>query len=371
MVVTVLLISFVLAAAWANGANDVSKGVGTLVGSGLATYRRAIVWGAVWTVAGGLAAVVVSSGLVETFRTGLLLEAPAALDRFLLAVAIGVFMWVIVASCTGLPVSTTHAMAGAILGAGLTASGVQAIRWPLVATSVALPLALSPFAAAGVSYLLHAATAGWLSRAAGYCVCLERHRIGLVPVGCAHRASSEAPPAPGVVIDRNTACDRDSVVSGVRLTDGAHWATSAALSFARGMNDNPKIIALGVGSAASAGSGITPVFVAGALAMGAGSWLYGRRVTNTLAEEVAAIDPLEGLSASFVASVLVLAASVAVLPVSTTHVATGAIVGAGLRSGARAVRWDTVRTVALAWLVTLPVAGAGATAAWLAVGVIV
>ena len=89
--------------------------------------------------------------------------------------------------------------------------------------------------------------------------------------------------------------------------------------------------------------------------MGVGGLVGGRRVTRTLAERVTDIDPLEGLAASAVAAGLVLAASIVALPVSTTHVASGAIVGVGLRSGARAVQWGTVRAMVLAWLVTLPV----------------
>ena len=108
--------------------------------------------------------------------------------------------------------------------------------------------------------------------------------------------------------------------------------------------------------------------MAGAAAMGMGSYLYGRRVTTTLAEKVTDIDPLEGLSASAVASALVLLASFVALPVSTTHVATGAIVGAGLGGGSGAIRWSTVFELVLAWLVTLPVAGLLAWLAWIVAG---
>lgn len=91
--------------------------------------------------------------------------------------------------------------------------------------------------------------------------------------------------------------------------------------------------------------------------MGLGSYLYGRRVTTTLAERVTDIDPLEGLTASTVACSLVLLASFVALPVSTTHVSTGAIVGAGLHGGAQSVHWRTVANIVAAWVVTLPVAG--------------
>ena len=91
--------------------------------------------------------------------------------------------------------------------------------------------------------------------------------------------------------------------------------------------------------------------------MGFGSFVYGRRVTATLAERVTNIDPLEGLSASAVASSLVLLASFVALPVSTTHVSTSAIIGAGLRGGSEAIQWQTVAHLIVAWGITLPVAG--------------
>ena len=109
------------------------------------------------------------------------------------------------------------------------------------------------------------------------------------------------------------------------------------MSFARGLNDTQKIAALAVLAGASIGISAPSLFIVGAMVMGAGSLIAGGRVTRTLAERVTDIDPLEGLAASAVAAALVLAASIVALPVSTTHVASGAIVGAGLRAGSGAV----------------------------------
>ena len=370
-VVTIaLLLLFVLSLAYANGANDVSKGVGTLVGSGVATYRRGLAWGTLWTVAGALLALVVSVGLVRMFTTGLLV-APPDDELFPLAVAAGAFGWVILASRTGLPVSTTHAMIGAIVGTALAAVGVAGVRWSLLVTSVALPLALSPLVAGLVAYLLHLTSAGRLSRASRYCVCVQSRPPALIPASASVTMLAGAPSgvgvvdAPAVIVDETTNCDEATVWTRVRVTDAAHWGTSAALSFARGLNDSPKIAALGIGAAAAVGVASLWVFVAAAAAMGLGSYLFGWRVTSTLAERVTEIDPLEGLSASTVAASLVLLASFTALPVSTTHVATGAIIGAGLRSGGQAIRWRTVAHLIVAWIVTLPVAGLLAAGVWM------
>jgi PiT family inorganic phosphate transporter len=356
-----VLILLVLAVAFANGANDVSRGVGTLVGSGLATYRRGLAWGTFWTVAGALTAIVVSAGLLKTFSTGLLRNAPGDLDRFFLAVAAGVFVWVIFASRTGLPVSTTHAMTGAIVGAAIVMNGVGGLHWSLLGMTVLVPLALSPFIGGLAAYTLHVLGAKRLSKASRYCVCLDKGRIGFVAVNAFSSTMTAELSRSRIVVGDSSECSPSTVDSRLRVTDAFHWASSAGLSFARGMNDNPKIMALGI---AAAGTG--DLFFAGAAAMAAGSYLYGRRVTNTLAEKVTKIDRLEGLSASVVATTLVLIASVFALPVSTTHVSTGAIVGAGLSDRRDAIHWDTVRKLVLAWIVTLPAAALIAAASWAA-----
>jgi PiT family inorganic phosphate transporter len=121
------------------------------------------------------------------------------------------------------------------------------------------------------------------------------------------------------------------------------------------MNDTPKILALGVTAALALGIGRLPQYALVALAMGIGSMVAGFRVTRTLAEKVTPITPSNGFAANLVTSVLVGAASRFALPVSTTHVSSGAIIGVGLSRGGREVRWSTVGEMALAWFVTLPV----------------
>lgn len=362
MILALLTMACAAGGAWANGANDVSKGVATLVGSRLATYRQGLTWGTAWTVAGAVVALAVTTTLLRTFSTGLVVGRFADSPRFPLAVAAGAFAWVLIASRTGLPVSTTHSLAGAIVGTAVAAEGLGGAEWSVVFGSVAVPLAFSPLVAACLAYLLHAIV-NRLSAAARYCVCLvDRPVLGLPEGGPV--ATSRAATLRIVVVDQERACATADAPGRLRVTDAMHWATSAALSFARGLNDTPKIVAVGVAAAVASGVGALSLYAIAAASMGAGSYLGGRRVTRTLAERITDIDPLEGLSASAVAAVLVLAASFVALPVSTTHVATGAIVGAGLRAGRSAVRWSTVSDLIAAWLITLPVAGAVSAAVW-------
>lgn len=360
MPLAILTIGCAAAMAWANGANDVSKGVATLVGSRLATYAQALRWGTLWTVAGAVTALMLTTTMVKTFSTGLVGSVGLS-PAFPLAVASGAFVWVLIASRTGLPVSTTHSLTGAIVGAALAAGDVDGIRWALALKSVAVPLAFSPLAAAVMAYGLHAAVSQRLTAASRYCICRRERPLLMRDPQPGGVAAAPLIVLPLVLVDEERVCAAGGTLeAGFHLTDAAHWMTSAALSFARGLNDAPKIVALGVAAAGGIGLGAPSLFILGALVMGAGSLISGRSVTRTLAERVADIDPLEGLAASAVAAGLVLAASVIALPVSTTHVASGAIVGVGLRCGSRAVRWTTVRSMVAAWLITVPASGIAA-----------
>jgi PiT family inorganic phosphate transporter len=355
-----LLVALTLAVAFGNGANDVSKGVATLVGAGLTTERRAILWGTGWTVLGAAAAALVSQRLVATFSGAGLLNAPRGGLLWPAAVATGVIGWLLIATRAGMPVSTTHALVGAIVGSGLAAAGPAGVQWTGVLGRVALPLLLSPLLAlALVRGLLPLASAGF-RRIGGYCVCLERRELTL----------ATAMPGATAVIGRElhvlagTECPPE-VVTRVNALDSLHWLTAGFTSFARGLNDAPKILAIGLVAGAALGLEAAPLLALVALAMGAGSWFAGRRVTRTLATKVTPMSGADGLAANVVTSSLVALASGFGWPVSTTHVAGGTVIGIGLRR--REIRWKMVSEMLLAWVVTVPVAGALAWAFFTAV----
>jgi PiT family inorganic phosphate transporter len=365
MLLAILTIVSASAVAWANGANDVSKGVATLVGSRLATYRRGLAWGTLWTAAGAVTALAVAMSMLRTFSIGLVDGPFATSAGFPLAVAVGAFLWVLLASRVGLPVSTTHSLTGAILGTAIAAGGTQGVRWALALKTVAAPLAFSPIAAAGIAYTMHAYANRRLSVASRYCVCVREKSLVMLPEPTDSAVAARVVTLPLVVVNEARTCASSETLRGVPLTDMAHWLTSAALSFARGLNDTPKIVALAIAAATTVGLKRQSVCVVIAVVMAVGSFVYGRRVTRTLGERVTDVDPLEGLAASAVAAGLVLAASFVALPVSTTHVASGAIVGVGLRSGSQGVHWGTVRSMVTAWLITLPVSAGAAATAWI------
>ena len=347
MIIAVLTIAAVGLLAFVNGANDVSKGVATLAGTGRTSYRTAIAWGSLWTFAGGVASLMISVGLVKVFTSAIIGPEVLAIATFPLAVAIGAAAWVTVASVAGLPVSTTHALTGAIVGVALSSGGASAVNWWALLSAVAAPLALSPILSAGIGYGMHAIAA----RLSPTCICIAN---GISPAVFEGTGTITAVPAPQIVA--TTA--RCEIVDGRQrfMPAGAlHWAAAAVLSFARGVNDNAKIAAVGALGFATLTGDPWVLFAATAAAMTAGSYAAGFRVTKTLGERVVHMERDAGLAAALVSAGLVMAASFYTLPVSTTHVSTGAIVGAGLRQGNDAVEWGRVASLIGAWVVTLPI----------------
>ena len=344
--------------AYANGSNDVSKAIATLVGSGVTSFRAAVVWGTVWTVAGGLLAAFATQGLVKAFSGDGFLARPIPGPGFLSAVAVGSIAWVLLATRTGMPVSTTHAIAGALAGAGIAAQGVSALHFGFLASRIALPLLLSPIASMTLVFAVFPLLHRGVLHAESYCVCIERG----VAISTGGLAMSELSTT---VVARERDCESSPAVTArVSALDALHWLSSALTSLARGLNDTPKIVALGLAASSIAGFSGTAFYALVAAVMGAGSLIAGFRVTETLARKVTPMSPAEGFCANLVTSLLVGIASFVALPVSTTHVSSGAIIGAGLRKGADGVRWTTVRDMLLAWVVTLPAAAMAGAAAW-------
>ena len=129
------------------GSNDNFKGVATLFGSGTCSYRQALAWATVTTLAGSLLALYLAGGLVEAFKgKDLVPDAVTHQPAFLLAVGLGAALTVLLATLTGLPVSTTHALTGGLIGAGLVAAAGD-VHLAALGKSFVLPLLLSPVVA--------------------------------------------------------------------------------------------------------------------------------------------------------------------------------------------------------------------------------
>jgi PiT family inorganic phosphate transporter len=360
MEISLLVFALVFALAFANGANDVSKAIATLVGSGITDYRSAIAWGTVWTVIGAAVAAFVARAMIKTFSHGLVQAGTIIEPAATLAVLTGAMAWVLFASRTGLPVSTTHALTGAIVGTGFVAFTGEGLIWSAIGEKIALPLLLSPFLALTVSLLIHPAVRALARKWEGACLCVMPASRAVVTIDAlgSTRTLFQTTSFGSPVMAVPSQCDRAGLQGLLVGLDTIHWISSGLASFARGTNDAPKIVAmLLLGSATAAwpsASSQLAAFGGVALAMGFGSYIGGLRVTEVLAEKVTKMNHTEGLSANLTTASLVLVSGSLGLPVSTTHVSSSAIIGIGLLKGWNNVRWTTVRDMVLAWVVTLP-----------------
>ncbi|MEX0747199.1 MAG: inorganic phosphate transporter [Rhodothermales bacterium] len=347
----VYLVSVVLATAflaYANGANDNFKGVATLYGSGTLGYKAALTWATVTTLAGSVVSIYFAELLVSRFSgKGLLPDAVIEAPEFMLSVSLGAGITVIMASRAGLPISTTHSLTGALVGAGFVSVGSD-LRLSVLGYAFVMPLLVSPFLAAGLSatgyygvvrVMKGSVRTGWRTRPTGF--------EGAGGKRTGHMLDTSTLPEEAKLNE----IPRAWTINMMRLRDKGHVLSGGIVSFARGLNDTPKIVALLLAvEAMEIAYGMLIV----ATAMAFGGVLHSRRVAEVMSRGITRIEPTKGLGANLVTGLLVIVASRLGLPVSTTHVSVGSIVGNGLIS--RDARWSAVGQIALSWLLTLPAA---------------
>lgn len=367
MLVAALLFLTTLFVAYANGANDNFKGVATLYGSDTASYRGAIALATVATFAGALCSVYFAEALVQAFSgKGLVPAAVAASPGFLLSVAAGTGATVFLATLLGFPVSTTHALAGALAGTGLIAAGSQ-LNLAHLGSSFFAPLVVSPVLAVLLTIPFYRGLRAFAKRLGTKresCVCIGTQQF--IPIrqlqynADLQQYTTLTPSAVGVDLSVGTKNDRVERyngrllgISGQALVDGLHYLSAGTVSFARGLNDTPKIVGLLlVVEALHIELGMLAI----ATAMAAGGLLNARKVAITMSKKITRMNDGQALTANVVTGLLVILASRYGLPVSTTHVAVGAISGIGLANGS--VDKSVMGSILASWLLTLPVAAA-------------
>jgi PiT family inorganic phosphate transporter len=302
-VLNAVLFVSVCCVAFTNGANANFKGVASLYGSGTTSRRTALYWGTGMTFAGSLAAYFLAQGLLKAFSgRGIVPETLVQSPAFVTAVAIGAAATSFLATRLGFPVSTTHALVGSLLGAGLGGSGGE-VHFSALGKNFVYPLLFSPAIAAVL----------------GAAVYLILKTLGLAP-------------------DHRT-----------RTIDTLHFLSTGLASFARGLNDTPKMVALLM---VAFGPDLQWGFVAVAVMIAAGGLLDADRVAETLGRKVTSMNPGQGFAASLVTAGLVATASFHSLPVSTTHVSVGSLLGMGATT--HQAKWRKVGEILLAWISTVP-----------------
>ncbi|MET8845956.1 inorganic phosphate transporter [Amycolatopsis sp. NPDC004625] len=329
------IIVFVLVAALAavNGSNDVPKGVATLAGAGVTKYKTAILWGTITTLIGCAFSLGLASKMTALFSKGIITGATT--DAFAVAVLAGAAFWVGLATILRLPVSTTHALIGGMVGAGLLMS-TGGVSWSAVGSKLVTPLLVSIVVAYAITMILAVATGA----------ANKRRSTATPPVTSSGSGDVAVQTAPAVTPEKTSS----------RIMTAAHWFTSGATGFARGLNDTPKIVAIGAFALVPAGMKPWHIMILVTAAMAAGSLLGGMRVAEKLGEGVVKMNHREGFLANLATAALVGVGAGAGLPMSTTHVSTGAIAGSAGPNLSR-ISGGTVRNFLIAWLVTPPVAG--------------
>jgi len=363
MAFAVTLIGLLLACA--NGANDNFKGVATLFGSGITSYRGALGWATVCTGLGSLLALVLAQELLAAFSgRGLVPDNVVADPRFPLAVAFGAGTTVLVAARIGMPISTTHALIGALTGAGLVHARA-ALDFTELRDGFVAPLLVSPILAVAIAALLYPLLRSLRRRVGASretCVCVGNEVVAVLDGALSPDQALARTVLPTLSIDTEIECHtryRGEMLgmSIGRLLDAAHFVSAGAVSFARGLNDTPKIAALLL-----AVSFVPPLLGVAlvAVAIALGGVLGARRVAETMAHRITTMSPGQGLCANTVTATLVIGASQLGLPVSTTHVACGSLFGIGSSTGQ--AKWATIGQIVVAWVITLPAAAALAAA---------
>jgi len=353
--------------AYANGANDNFKGVASLFGSRICSYKTAITWATLTTGAGSIAAIFLAQSLLKKFSgKGLVPDALTAQPEFLLAVALGAGSTVILATLLGFPISTTHGLTGALVGAGIV-TGASSVNFAALGKNFVMPLLLSPFiagvAGAGLYCILRALRL-WFGIGKEMCVCIGTETQVLPVPRPDGLFAAEALPKLTVTADQPAVCQQRYTgmffgFNAGKLVDAFHFLSAGAVSFARGLNDTPKIAALLLVAAALK---IQWGLVAVAVAMAVGGLLNARKVADTMANKITGMNPGQGFAANLATAMLVNTASYHGLPVSTTHVSVGSLLGIGITT--RQAKWKSVVGVLLSWVITLPCAAALAAAAY-------
>ena len=356
---TALIFLAVCFLAYSNGANDNFKGVASLFGSRTCGYRTAISWAAVATFAGSVAALFLAQTLLKKFSgKGLVPDALITSPQFVLAVAFGAGATVILATLLGFPISTTHGLTGALVGAGL-ASSASTVNFALLGKAFVMPLILSPLlavATGGAIYVAFRFARLRLGVTKEMCVCAGVEQLVLPLPQPNGVFAAQTLPTISVAVDNPSACAQRYAGSVLgmnagRLLDSLHFLSAGAVSFARGLNDTPKIAALLlVASALDIRWGLVAV----AVAIAAGGLLNARRVAETMSHKITGMNAGQGFAANISTALLVTTASFHGLPVSTTHVSVGSLLGMGIVTGQ--TKWKPVFGVLASWVVTLPCA---------------
>lgn len=391
----VMAVIFGIYMCWGIGANDVANAMGMPVGSGAITVKQAIIIAAIFEFAG---AFIAGGSVTKTIRKGIIdpssiAGSPELLVYGMLAALLAAGIWLMIASARGWPVSTTHTIVGAIVGFAVAGIGVDAVQWgkigsivaswivsPLVGGVIALLLMISirklilntekPFERAKIWGPVYVFLVGWIVSLVTLFKGLKHLDLEFSPMESMVIATLF-----GLVV----AFIGKLMINRVKVDESAdrdyHYAsvekafvpmmvfTAAAMAFAHGSND----VANGIGPMAAVISVVQhggevgqkaglPVWILalGGIGIVVGLATMGYRVMQTIGTKITELTPTRGYCATLAAATTVVVASKTGLPVSTTQIAVGAVMGVGLARGVGAIDLRVIGNIVLSWFITLP-----------------
>jgi PiT family inorganic phosphate transporter len=393
-----LAIVFGLYMTWGIGANDVANAMGTSVGSGAITVKQAILIAAIFEFAG---AFIAGGNVTATIRKGIIdsssiADNPETLVFGMLAALLAAAIWLMIASTRGWPVSTTHSIVGAVIGFAVVGIGVDAVEWGKV-SQIAASWVVSPVLGGAIAFLLMMSIRRLILNTenpfqsaklwgpayvflVGFIISLVTLFKGLKHLNIDLSVTMSFVVA--MIFGLALAGIGWFLINRVKVDPGAdrdfHFAsvekvftpmmifTACAMAFAHGSND----VANGIGPLAAVVSIVQSggqvaqtaalplwILVLGGAGIVVGLATMGYRVMKTIGSGITQLTPSRGYCATLAAAATVVLASRTGLPVSTTHIAVGAVIGVGLARGVGAIDLRVIGGIVVSWLVTLPVGG--------------
>jgi inorganic phosphate transporter, PiT family len=328
LALVVVVVAIALVFDFTNGFHDASNAIATSVSTRALTPRTAVALAAAMNLLGAL----LGTGVAETIGSGIITPPEGASGLgVVLAALLGAIAWNLLTWWLGLPSSSSHALIGGLLGAGLVAAAT--VHWEVIGLLVALPMVLTPILGFVLAYAAMVGTL-WAVRSLPY---------------------------------RRT----------LRGFQMSQTVSAAAMALGHGLQDAQKtmgviVLALTAGGLHEGSSIPLWVKLAAAAAISLGTYAGGWRIMHTLGRRVIQLDPARGFVAeSVAAAIMYVAAFVFHAPISTTHTITSAIMGVGATRRLSAVRWGVAGNIAVAWVLTIPASAAVAAGLYLLIGALV
>jgi PiT family inorganic phosphate transporter len=324
--ILILVIVIAVGFDFTNGFHDTANAVATSIATGALKPRVAVLMSAVLNLVGAFISIKVAATIAKGIINPSLITGSTGLD-IVLAALIGAIVWNLITWYLTLPSSSSHALIGGVIGATLAAAGHKAVSFHQVVQTVLAPAVMSPIICCLVAII------------GTYGAYRLLRRIGA-----------------------------DEAKRGYRY---GQIGSAALVSLAHGTNDAQKTmgvitLALIAHGDVSASHFYVPIWVkiVCALAIASGTAIGGWRIINTMGNRITEIEPPQGFAAEAASAAVILSSSYYGYPLSTTHVVSGGVMGAGLGKKLASVHWGVAGQMATAWIFTIPAAGAMGALAW-------